>query len=98
MGSFTKAAFPLMPSGFAVAALAMRLASGIASIRPAPNKGVVRRLAMIVASFGTNSINAGAIARRWSSGPPNSVIGSKTPFNKRANRVTVVRLAPPAPP
>ena len=78
-------------------------ASGIVSIRPSPNSGVVLRWATIVACGGTTSptkltpLNS-PIPWLWISGPPNSTMGSYTPSTSRPNRVTSRSPEPPVPP
>ncbi len=76
IASLAIAARPLTPSGFDAVAFAKIKESGIASMRPAPNSGVVIQFATMFASEGTFSRYFGAMARFCNKGPPRASSGS----------------------
>ena len=82
-------------SGFGRIALRMITASGIASISPAPNSGVVSRFATMFALAGTTSWVSGSIADCCRSEPPCASSGSKRPLAVLPKRVSTIALAPP---
>src|SRR5882724_412685 len=98
MGSVTMLGLPAV-EGLKIAwisAIARKVLSGVASTRPRPKSGVVRRLAITVASGGTTSGTKSAMAWSCSNEPPCPARGSKTPSNPvRPKRVSNRWLVPP---
>ena len=102
-------AMPRVAAGW-LAAMLMKNESGMASTRPRPNSGVVRRPTLrTVASGGSTSsgtLHAWPFApvneptvNSWRSDPPRFPSGSKTPFTNRPKRRSIrVADAPPIAP
>src|SRR2546428_4530058 len=86
---------PVIPSGLGESAFCRIAPSGIASTSPSPNKGVVCRWAVTLASAGTTFLQSGSKADLCHNQPPHCSSGLKMPIPVRPQLGLFGALLPP---